>query len=131
MRASGGGVRFSEAAWRLLRLGLLGRILQSLSMSQLGGLERHEKGLQGDIDPAQRAAEERVAGERYAVLLSGFIKEAKLPVTEQLQGISDPDRFGRDFSGTAVVKLCGVVKSLGPILGCGCSAHRALCGLPS
>ena len=43
-----------------MRLGLLGRILQSLSMSQLDVLARRKKALQGDIDPAQRAAKERV-----------------------------------------------------------------------
>ena len=65
----------------------------------LEGLARRKKLLRSEADPAQRANEERVAREKYAVLLCGFIKEAKLPVTEQLQDVSDPDSVWKRLFG--------------------------------
>ena len=66
----------------------------------LEGMARRKKAMSGDADPTQRAAEERTAREKYALLLAGFVKEAKLPVVDQLQGVSDPDSAWKRLFGS-------------------------------
>ena len=66
----------------------------------LEGLARRKRALKSDVDPSQRAEEERQAREKYAALLSGVIMKAKLPVVQYLSGVSDSDAVWARLFGT-------------------------------
>ena len=66
----------------------------------LEGLARRKRALKSDVDPSQRAEEERQAREKYAALLSGVITKAKLPVVQYLLGVSDSDAVWTRLFGT-------------------------------
>ena len=69
-------------------------------MVLLEGLARRKRALKSDVDPSQRAEEERQAREKYAALLSGVITKAKLPVVQYLLGVSDSDAVWTRLFGT-------------------------------
>ena len=66
----------------------------------LEGLARRKRALKNDVDPSQRAEEERQAREKYAALLSGVITKAKLPVVRHLSGVSESDVAWTRLFGT-------------------------------
>ncbi|CAE7197815.1 unnamed protein product [Symbiodinium sp. CCMP2592] len=53
----------------------------------LPALQRKRRLLKENTDATQRAKEEQLAKKKYALLLAEIIKEAKLPLEQQLEGV--------------------------------------------
>ena len=51
-------------------------------------------------DATQRAEEERLARKKYAIQLARIIQEAKLPLQQQLAGVSQPEEVWTRIFGT-------------------------------
>ena len=66
----------------------------------LPGLDRRRKALKLDKDATQRAEQEKLAREKYALLLCQVIQSAKLPLVEILSGIEDPEGAWKRVFGT-------------------------------
>ncbi|CAE7332120.1 unnamed protein product, partial [Symbiodinium microadriaticum] len=79
------------------------RLANSNPLSLLPAIERARKAREHSIDPATRAAAERDAKAKYALLLFNFLVEAKAPIVTILQGVSEPEE--------ACVRIFGTRKS--------------------
>ena len=69
-------------------------------LALLASLERRKKVLPLDMDSNQRAEKEKLAREKYAVLLSDVIKGSSLPVVAQLEAVDDGELAWKRIFGT-------------------------------
>ena len=76
------------------------RLANSNPLSLLPAIERARKAREHSIDPATRAAAERDAKAKYALLLFNFLVEAKAPIVTILQGVSEPEEACVRIFGT-------------------------------
>ena len=76
------------------------RLANSNPLSLLPAIERARKAREHRIDPATRAAAERDAKAKYALLLFNFLVEAKAPIVTILQGVSEPEEACVRIFGT-------------------------------
>ena len=69
-------------------------------LALLAALERRKKIMPLDQDASQRAEKEKLAREKYAVLLADVIKGASLPLVAQLEAIQDGGASWKRIFGT-------------------------------
>ena len=66
----------------------------------LPALQRKRRLMRDSTDASQRAEEERTARKKYALLLADVIKEANLPLRQQLEAVEDPEQVWPRIFGT-------------------------------
>ena len=66
----------------------------------LPALQRRKRMARESTDATQRAEEERLARKKYAIQLARIIQEAKLPLQQQLAGVSQPEEVWTRIFGT-------------------------------
>ncbi|CAE7235577.1 unnamed protein product [Symbiodinium sp. CCMP2592] len=66
----------------------------------LPALQRKRRLLKENTDATQRAKEEQLAKKKYALQLAGILKEAKLPLVQQLEGVDQPEEVWPRIFGT-------------------------------
>ncbi|CAE7351564.1 unnamed protein product [Symbiodinium sp. CCMP2592] len=66
----------------------------------LPALQRKRRLLRENTDATQRAKEEQLAKKKYALQLAGILKEAKLPLVQQLEGVDQPEEVWPRIFGT-------------------------------
>ncbi|CAE7249029.1 unnamed protein product [Symbiodinium sp. CCMP2592] len=67
------------------------RLAHSNPLSLLPAIERARKARENSVDPSKRAAEEKAAKAKYAILLYNILVEAKTPIVEILKEVADPE----------------------------------------
>ena len=60
-------------------------------LTLLPALQRKRRQMRESMDATQRAEEERTSRKKYALQSGGIIREAKLPLIEQLAGVGEPE----------------------------------------
>ncbi|CAE7243210.1 unnamed protein product [Symbiodinium sp. CCMP2592] len=66
----------------------------------LPALQRKRRLLKENTDATQRAKEEQLARKKYALHLAEILKEAKLPLVQQLEGVDRPEEVWPRIFGT-------------------------------
>ncbi|CAE7222603.1 unnamed protein product [Symbiodinium sp. CCMP2592] len=66
----------------------------------LPALQRKRRLLRENTDATQRAKEEQLARKKYALQLAEILKEAKLPLVQQLEGVDRPEEVWPRIFGT-------------------------------
>ncbi|CAE7244397.1 unnamed protein product [Symbiodinium sp. CCMP2592] len=76
------------------------RLAHSNPLSLLPAIERARKARENSVDPSKRAAEEKAAKAKYAMLLYNILVEAKTPIVEILKEVADPEEACVRIFGT-------------------------------
>ena len=76
------------------------RLAHGSPLSLLPAIERARKARESCVDPATRAAEERAAKSKYALLLYNYLVGAEAPIVAILQGVSEPEEACVRIFGT-------------------------------